>query len=113
MSSVMTVRVEPVSRFLIATIAPPIAAPDASSTLPEIVAVTCACALPAPAASITIAITNPLNIRLVIAGLHPALYFYDRGRVYRIRYLFRRRSSCGSDGIQVYRWLAERSVSCT
>src|SRR2546426_4577614 len=69
MSSVMTVRVAPVSRFLTATIAPPTAAPDASSTFPEIVAVTCARALSAPTATITIAITNPLNIRVVIAGL--------------------------------------------
>jgi hypothetical protein len=39
---VVTVRVAPVSAFLIVTVAPPTAAPDASSTLPEMFAVTCA-----------------------------------------------------------------------
>src|SRR5262249_19243447 len=77
----MTVRVAPVSRLLTVTAAPPIAAPDASSTFPEIVGVTCAHAfseLATISRTPTARLTNPPNRTLVIPELlcfqAPAVY---------------------------------------
>src|SRR6266571_2872907 len=64
----MTVRVAPVSTFFTATIAPPTAAPEASSTFPDMVAVTWAHAKSRPAVRIAIANNSLLKLGLVIAA---------------------------------------------
>src|SRR5207249_11038770 len=64
----MTVPVAPVSTFFTPTIAPPTAAPEASSTFPDMVAVTWAHAKSRPAVRITIANNSLLKLGLVIAA---------------------------------------------